>query len=139
MDYNGKYEEGSGWFPSGIVFHSGESNGYSYKVIMGPITVNGYLELPEDHSWTHIDDSWSIPWNVHGGVTYRKGNVIGFDTNHYGDGDHPDSQRYKDMTEAGYGHLLSDGKVWSPYDVLTEISLSLDPVDLADSYDKESY
>lgn len=60
---------------------------------MGPFTINGYIELPENHPW--LDKGALHDFNdvdVHGGITYREGRVIGFDTNHYGDGHHPDAE-----------------------------------------------
>lgn len=61
---------------------------------MGPFTINGYVELPENHPW--LDSPYMIEVHpdieVHGGITYHEGRVIGFDTNHLGDGHHPEAQ-----------------------------------------------
>ena len=59
---------------------------------MGPFTVNGYVELPENHPWLDkgdLQDFYDV--DVHGGITYHEGRVIGFDTNHLGDGHHPEA------------------------------------------------
>ena len=59
---------------------------------MGPMTINGYVELPENHPWLDKGDLQNFyDVDVHGGITYHEGRVIGFDTNHLGDGQHPDA------------------------------------------------
>ena len=60
---------------------------------MGPYTINGYIELPENHPWLdkgNLQNFYEV--DVHGGITYHEGRVIGFDTNHFGDGHHPDAE-----------------------------------------------
>lgn len=60
---------------------------------MGPFTINGYIELPENHPWLNegdLQDFYDV--DVHGGITYHEGRVIGFDTSHLGDGHHPDAE-----------------------------------------------
>lgn len=60
---------------------------------MGPFTINGYIELPENHPWLNEGDLQFFDGvDVHGGITYREGRVIGFDTNHFRDGHHPDAE-----------------------------------------------
>ena len=61
---------------------------------MGPFTINGYIELPENHPWLDFPDMIEVhpDIEVHGGITYHEGHVIGFDTNHLGDGQHPEAQ-----------------------------------------------
>ena len=60
---------------------------------LGPFTINGYIELPENHPW--FDEEEDLQFfdgaEVHGGITYHEGRVIGFDTNHLGDGQHPEA------------------------------------------------
>ena len=60
---------------------------------MGPYSINGYIELPENHPWLDFPDTLEVhpDIEVHGGITYHTGRVIGFDTNHLGDGQHPDA------------------------------------------------
>lgn len=66
---------------------------------MGPFTINGYIELPENHPWLNEGDLQFFDGvDVHGGITYREGRVIGFDTNHFRDGHHPDAE-LADQTE----------------------------------------
>lgn len=61
---------------------------------LGPFTINGYVELPENHPWLNEGDLQDFnDVDVHGGITYHEGRVIGFDTNHLGDGHHPEAQR----------------------------------------------
>ena len=61
---------------------------------LGPFTINGYIELPENHPW--FDEEEDLQFfdgvEVHGGITYHEGRIIGFDTNHLGDGQHPEAQ-----------------------------------------------
>ncbi|WP_248099482.1 hypothetical protein [Corynebacterium kefirresidentii] len=60
---------------------------------MGPFTINGYVELPENHPWLNEGDLHDFnDVDVHGGITYHEGRVIGFDTNHLGEGHHPEAQ-----------------------------------------------
>ena len=60
---------------------------------MGPYSINGYIELPKNHPWLDFPDMLELhpDIEVHGGITYHYGNTIGFDTNHFGDGQHPDA------------------------------------------------
>ena len=59
---------------------------------MGPFTINGYIELPENHPWLNEGNlQYFDGVEVHGGITYHEGRVIGFDTNHFGDGHHPEA------------------------------------------------
>lgn len=68
-------------------------NGYQCAVLMGPMTINGYIALPDGHPWLDCPDSLEVhpDIDVHGGITYHEGNTIGFDTGHLGDGQHPDA------------------------------------------------
>lgn len=65
--------------------------GYQCAVLMGPMTINGYITLPDGHPWLDYPDSLEVhpDIDVHGGITYHVGNTIGFDTNHFRDGHHP--------------------------------------------------
>ena len=62
---------------------------------MGPFSINGYVELPEGHPWLDFPDTLEVhpDIEVHGGITYQEGRVIGFDTNHFGDRHHPGAER----------------------------------------------
>ncbi|MHB2252904.1 hypothetical protein [Corynebacterium aurimucosum] len=68
--------------------------GINCMVQMGPFSINGYIELPDNHPW--LDEAEDLQFfdgvDVHGGLTYHKGRVIGFDTNHAGDEPHPSSE-----------------------------------------------
>lgn len=49
---------------------------------------NGYAELPDDHPIMILGATYGTRdkyLDVHGGITYANGNIVGFDTNHYGD------------------------------------------------------
>jgi hypothetical protein len=44
----------------------------------------GYVELPEDHPVVQMTESEvEDKFYVHGGITFNKGNCIGFDTAHF--------------------------------------------------------
>lgn len=65
---------------------------------LGPFTINGYIELPENHPWLNEGDLQEFgDVDVHGGITYHTGRVIGFDTNHFRDGQHPDAEHALQM------------------------------------------
>lgn len=60
---------------------------------LGMFTINGCVELPENHPWLNEGNLQEFDGvDVHGGITYREGRVIGFDTNHFSDGHHPDAE-----------------------------------------------
>ena len=82
-------------------------HGYQCAMVMGPMTINGYVALPDGHPWLDEPDSLEVhpDIDVHGGITYHRGNTIGFDTNHFRDGHHP---------EAEYGYLpYCAGHIWN--------------------------
>lgn len=93
--------------------------GYDCTVLMGPFTINGYIELPEGHPWLQHDSLEGVDFiNVHGGITYHRGRVIGFDTNHSCDGYHPESEIYR--LKVAHGGLVPRGHVWSWEEVTEE-------------------
>jgi hypothetical protein len=71
------------------------------------MTINGYVALPDGHPWLDYPTPLEVhpDIDVHGGITYYYGNIIGFDTNHFGDGQHPD---------APYGNTFRfTGHIWN--------------------------
>lgn len=72
---------------------------------LGPCTINGYIELPENHPWLDFPDTLGLhpDIEVHGGITYHTGRIIGFDTNHFRDGHHPDAEHALQMPGITYG------------------------------------
>lgn len=74
--------------------------GIRCMVRMGIVSINGYIELPDNHPWIPLSESRGFhPADVHGGVTFAYDNVHGFDTAHAGDTWHPDSpgaQQYRE-------------------------------------------
>lgn len=90
---------------------------------LGPFTINGYIELPDNHPW--FDEEEDLQYltgvDVHGGITYHEGRVIGFDTNHLFDGPHPEAE----LTDQGKIFLFrrnygEHGHVWTWEEVETE-------------------
>ena len=68
---------------------------------LGMFTINGCVELPENHPWLNEGNLQEFDGvDVHGGITYREGRVIGFDTNHFRDGHRPDAERTNQAGEA---------------------------------------
>lgn len=47
--------------------------------------LNGYVHLPANHPWNHLESEWMVDATVHGGVTYLHNSMVGFDTTHSGD------------------------------------------------------
>lgn len=72
----------------------------------GPFTINGYIELPENHPWLSEGDLHDFnDVDVHGGINYHEGRVIGFDTNHLGDGHHPEAPLADLVSPIFRGHV----------------------------------
>lgn len=73
---------------------------------LGPFTINGYVELPENHPWLNEGDLQDFnDVDAHGGITYHEGRVIGFDTNHLGDGHHPEAPLADLVSPIFRGHV----------------------------------
>ena len=90
---------------------------------MGPFTINGYIELPENHPWLDLPGTLELhpDIEVHGGITYHEGRVIGFDTNHFSDGHDPDAEW---TNQAGENLILEvygeNPHIWTWEEVETE-------------------
>ena len=56
---------------------------YGYDVAGGHLC--GYCKLPKNHPWGECKDIWNLEINVHGGITYEKNKIIGFDAAHFTD------------------------------------------------------
>lgn len=89
---------------------------------LGMFTINGCVELPENHPWLNEGNlQYFDGVDVHGGITYREGRVIGFNTNHFGDGHHPDAERTNQAGESitleVYGEIPH---IWTWEEVETE-------------------
>ena len=94
--------------------------GIECYVTLGLISFNGYLQLPEGHPWLDYERSLENhpDIDVHGGITYHAGRVIGFDTSHSGDAWHPQSEAVQQSP--GYTGLSSQGRVWEETEVIEE-------------------
>ena len=112
-------------FPGTTTLKEGTYRGYPYRVKMGPMSINGYCELPEGHPWNdrvlEVDD----PSDVHGGITFQSENVIGFDTCHAGDSPHPDSSNGS-ILRAYASSLYGNGEPWEAEDVKMELFRLID-------------
>ena len=94
---------------------------------MGPFSINGYVELPENHPWLDFPDTLEVHpgIEVHGGITYHEGRVIGFDTNHLGDGHHPGAEHALQMPGITCGPGVH---IWTWEEVETETRRLADQV-----------
>lgn len=92
--------------------------GIECYVAMGPCSLNGYIRLPDNHPWLNYPDSLEVHPGiiVHGGITYQKGQVIGFDTVHFGDAWHPQSESARLTPE--FHRVL--GHIWEEPEVVEE-------------------
>ena len=79
---------------------------------------SGYIDLPDNHPWLQTDPTINPNIDVHGGITYHQGRVIGFDTNHFTDSYHPESKLYK--LNIAHGCPIPPGHVWSWEEVTEE-------------------
>ena len=106
-------------------------HGYQCAVLMGPMTINGYIVLPDGHPWLDYPDTLGLhpDIEVHGGVTYHTGRIIGFDTNHLGDGHHPDAEHALQMPGITYGPGVH---IWTWAEVEAETRRLADQVKEAD-------
>lgn len=104
-----------------VVF-KGNLNGYDFEIVKAewhtPLTgmekywYNGYVYLPKSHKWLKRKTYWDIDCEVHGGLTFKEGNKIGFDCNHADDSNKVQNFEYvlneianliKQAKEAQYG------------------------------------
>lgn len=95
----------------GRVLRSGIESGIEWVVRQGPLSVNGYAQIPVSHPWRNITDIQFAgdPTDVHGGITYGMDaqGWIGFDTAHYGD-------------QVDEYLLGAEGRIWTVEDVAAE-------------------
>lgn len=97
---------------------SGTTDGIRWHVMMTWWSINGYVELPDGHPWLTYDDLWEIPAEVHGRITYTRGRIIGFDTNHVNvDSPHKDAPGYGSLSQWDIG----DGHMWTQEEVTEEV------------------
>lgn len=75
------------WFASDRPDEHGVESGVEWTLRPGVAedSWNGYVRLPDGHPWMGLGED-DIPVDVHGGLTYKNGPWIGFDTVHAGDG-----------------------------------------------------
>jgi len=105
-------------FPTGAgERHTFTHAGYTCAVQLGPYSYNGYIELPDGHPWLDYETEMHIPADVHGGITYRDGNTVGFDTNHYTDSPHPSAPNARIATLI---EGMGAGRIWSQDAVIQE-------------------
>ena len=144
----------------------GVERNINYAAVMGPFTINGYVEIlpdhpfydpvfnnhseytvedlnPDDENYDEVKEEVNNYYksvydqldnfDVHGGITFFNSvktddydqavGIIGFDTNHYGDSPHPDSDGYKEYNRnfpIGLPFGNRPGIVWSQESVMLE-------------------
>lgn len=105
----------------------GMERGIPWAVALGTTSYCGYIRVPDDHPWINPDqypDEADIPARVHGGITYHRGPILGFDTAHGFDAPHPHAHAYQQLKEvydglcAQYGH--EPETPWTPAEVVDE-------------------
>ncbi len=73
-------------------FNTPDNDGYVFKIVeTGLGHLCGYLKVPDGHPWLGLSYS-DIDCCVHGGLTFKEDNWVGFDCAHAGDSprqDHP--------------------------------------------------
>ena len=105
-----------------------QHHGLTCRIYRNPLgTLNGYVELPEDHPARHLDLQWDDceVFDVHGGITYggRGRRVIGFDTLHAGDHIPTDVAHFTGGDAPG-----EVGRRWSEDDVAAETNHLADQI-----------
>ena len=74
--------------PQMSVVDHGVEDGIAWVTCRAPLwgAINGYVRVPDDHPWHGLDyDAEGMDPAVNGGLTFAKGDWIGFDTLHAGD------------------------------------------------------
>lgn len=107
-------EDGGPGSGSGKYFE-GEMHGLKVRVVQVYEHVNGYVKLPDGHPWLVVEDEWDIPASVHGGITYRDGDWIGFDTAHGND------IWLEFVTEEGMRYKRDATHVWTAEEMVAEV------------------
>lgn len=95
-------------------------HGYHCTLQIGPYSINSYIDLPAGHPWLQTDPATNTTIDVHGGITYQKGTTLSFDTNHYGDSYHPDSDCYQFATK--HDIYIPHGHHWTWQEVEAELT-----------------
>lgn len=107
---------------------TGVTEGIRWFVSPGLASYNGYVRLPADHPFLDFHDYYDIPVDVHGGITWKVGNIIGFDTMHAGDSPNVEvllgdnAALLSDLMKKEMTAILEkgDAKVWTVDDVSAE-------------------
>lgn len=93
--------------------------GIWWCISRGYLSINGYVEVPKG---LVVDDE---DVDVHGGITYRTGQIIGFDTSHAGDycPEIMDIQVAQGLCPARHRDALRDAatRVWTHKTVKAEV------------------
>lgn len=102
------------------VLDHGTHHGIDWQVHQGPLSITGYVRLPNGHPWIGEDllfGKFNI--DVHGGISFHRGRTVGFDCNHYMDIPHPDSPRAAAYMEGWTPEL--GAHLWTLPEVVTEV------------------
>lgn len=104
------------------VLDHGTHCGIEWQVHQGPLSITGYARLPDSHPWIGEDLMFGdLAPDVHGGITYNRGRVVGFDCNHYGDMYHPKSPRTARMIATMGGMQDFGAHLWTLPEVVHEV------------------
>jgi hypothetical protein len=109
----------------------GEYKGFNYEVMLYETGHRcGYITVPEQYSNVVAGEYWNNNLDVHGGITYQAGNVIGFDCIHAGD----DVDRAAAYETFGNPEIHADdrdsfrGHVWTKEEVEAECKSAIDQI-----------
>lgn len=109
----------------------GEYKGFGYEVMLYETGHRcGYITVPEQYSSVVAGEFWNNNLDVHGGITYQEGNVIGFDCIHAGD----DVDRAAAYETFGNPEVHADdgdsfrGHVWTKEEVEAECKSAIDQI-----------
>jgi len=89
--------------------------GVKFRIVSYGTHPCAYVDLPEGHKYVDMEPD-NIPVNCHGGLTYKKGNTIGWDYGHFGD------------YFGGNFTLFSVAKRWTTLEIYTEVKNVIDQV-----------
>lgn len=108
-----------------------EYKGFGYEVVLYETGHRcGYITVPEQYSSVVAGEYWNNNLDVHGGVTYQKGNVIGFDCIHAGD-DVDRAAAYETFCNPEIRADDADsfsGHVWTKEEVEAECKSAIDQI-----------
>lgn len=97
-------------FEESNILEHGTHDGVEYVIAMGPMSINGYIDVGDEHPWSELEYD-DVEVEVHGGLTWGGYGKFGFDTAHSGDAYHPDAPMHKKMRDKGVPATVFPGDI----------------------------